>query len=110
MPSATYDHYPAPFPADAPVVDLPKLSLSKILQADEETAEALFQVCCNEGFFYIDLTEDPLGQKFLAEGQELHHVGKESFENNSLDVKKAFKHIPEYGHIDSGQVHHSHPR
>ena len=102
MPSATYDHYPAPFPDDAPVVDLTKLSLTKILQADEETAETLFQVCINEGFFYIDLTSEPLGLKFLEEGQQLHHVGKESFENNSLEDKKAFKHIPEYGHIDSG--------
>lgn len=68
MPSASYDYYPAPFPHDVPVVDLPKLSLESILQGDEDTAETLYQVCTNEGFYYIDLTTHPLGLKFLEEG------------------------------------------
>jgi hypothetical protein len=73
------------------------------LDGDEKEAQKLFHVCSNEGFFYLDLTTEPRGEKFLSEAQELHHVAKEVFKNVSTDEKLAFKTPdPTTGHLDTG--------
>lgn len=99
----TYDeYYTSSFPKDAPTIQLSKISVIKLLEGDEIEAENLFRVCSNEGFFYLDLTTEPRGKKFLSEAQELHDVAKKMFQI-SMDEKLAFK-VPDptIGHLDTG--------
>lgn len=105
-PIATADleeYYPVPFPKDAPTIPLEKISVKKLLDGDEDTAQAVFRVCSHEGFFYLDLTTDPRGQKFLDESNQLHHVAKQVFNNVSIEDKLAYKPgDPMKEHLDWG--------
>lgn len=101
--------YPAPFPADVPTISLARISLAKLLEGDEDEAQLLFDVCTHEGFFYLDLTTDPKGSKFLDKAQQLHQVGKEVFNNVPVVEKTSFKPTDSIGHLDSGYVtYHRH--
>ena len=96
--------YPAPFPDDdVPTVILRKLSVKKLLDGDDETAKELFEACTTEGFFYLDLTTDSRGQKFLVESEQLHEVAKEVFNNVSMEEKLAYEPgDPMKEHLDWG--------
>ncbi|PQE23088.1 2OG-Fe(II) oxygenase family protein [Rutstroemia sp. NJR-2017a WRK4] len=105
MPSAIdshEDYYPVPFPNDVPTIPLAKISISNLLSGNEEEANTLFRVCTNEGFFYLDLTAEPRGQKFSNEAQKLHHVAKDVFQNVSIDEKLSFKPFDGAAHLDTG--------
>lgn len=98
-----HEYYPSPFPKDVPTINLEKLSAQKLLDGDEETAQTLFRVCCNEGFFYLDLTTAARGQQFLEEANRLHHVAKDVFNDVPMDQKLAFKTgNPLTDHLDTG--------
>ena len=105
-PIATADldeYYPAPFPKEVPTIPLAKISVEKLLNGDEQAAQTLFHVCCNEGFFYLDLTTAPQGQQFLDESNQLHKVAREVFEKVSMEEKLAYKPgDPFKEHLDYG--------
>lgn len=96
------EYYPTPFPPDVPTISLAKISLEKLLRADEDEAQLLFDVCTHEGFFYLDLTTTSEGLKFLDESQQLHQFGKYIFNHVSIDDKRSFKPTDAIGHLDSG--------
>jgi hypothetical protein len=105
MPSAIdnyEEYYPVAFPDDVPTIPLAKISIAKLLSDDEEEASTLFRVCSNEGFFYLDLTTEPRGQKFSNEAQKLHHLAKDVFQNVSIDEKLLFIPTDATGHLDTG--------
>jgi hypothetical protein len=105
MPSAIgnyEEYYPVPFPKNVPTIPLAKISIAKLLHGDVEEANTLFRVCSNEGFFYLDLTTEPRGQKFSNEAQELHHIAKDVFQNISIDEKQSFEPADASGHLDTG--------
>lgn len=107
-PIATADleeYYPRPFPKEVPTIQLEKLSIAKLLNGDEQAAQTLFRVCCNEGFFYLDLTTDPQGQEFLDESNKLHQVAKNIFNNVSMEKKLDYKTgDPFKEHLDYGYM------
>lgn len=76
MPEATvFNKYP-PFPADAPVVDLVCVSLSKLFAADGSESKQLFQACQNTGFFLLDLTNAPQGEALLQHVEKLFNLNE----------------------------------
>ncbi|KAH0548670.1 hypothetical protein GP486_007786 [Trichoglossum hirsutum] len=93
---------PTPFPASLPTISLKKISLSKLLNDDEAESRRMFDVCTNEGFFYLDLTGEPKGQKFL---RELHDVRQEAegiFTGTTMEVWNTWEARKGEGHVSSG--------
>ena len=97
------EYYPAPFPKEVPTIQLAKLSVEELLNRDEQAAQTLFRVCCNEGFFYLNLTTHPKGQQFLDESNQLHQVAKDVFNKVPMEEKLAYKSGDPYKeHLDYG--------
>lgn len=100
------DYFPEPFPEGLPVVHLERISLAKLMDDDEKESERLFDICCNEGFCYVDLTSHPQGIKLTEEADSIHQVGKEIFATTSMMDKNTFKERPEdVGVFDTGYNH-----
>lgn len=75
MPSATLPD----FPSGLHETHLHRLPLSKILAKDPTTESQLFEICKDQGFFYLDLTETPRGEALLAAADHLQDVSGEAF-------------------------------
>lgn len=99
--------YP-PFPKGLPTIALPKISLEKLLNNDEDEARILFDICTRTGFFYLDLTDHPKGRKLWESACLAAQVGQNVMSNLSMEEKDAFKKRPEIGILDRGSV--SRPR
>src|SRR5882757_3238417 len=96
------DNYiPAPFPTNAPIIELERISLAKLADQDEVESARLFDVCTNLGFCYLDLTTHEKGQELVSDAHALHDVAKSAFVDTPLEVKKEFK-TRSAGRLDTG--------
>ena len=92
--SSAYPNIP-PFPNNVPTAPLLRLNFSA-LQISEPERNAFFQACKDLGFFYLDLRGDELGEKLLAESEQLFGVGEKLFQEgagvlNGYDYSKGTK-------------------
>jgi len=71
MPSL-YEPFPGlpPFPDTVPTAPLLKISLAKLLRHDKEEEQRLWEVCCDLGFFYLDLRSDGPATNGHTDGTE----------------------------------------
>jgi hypothetical protein len=89
MPTQNYfNKYPA-FPSDVPTAQLPRLSLSKLLDYDNAESDALFKACRSMGFFLLDFQGCTEGEMFLQRAERMFDLNEEV---NALDVDKLMKH------------------
>lgn len=75
------------FPADIPVADIPRLSLAKLLADDARESDALFNASKEHGFFLLDLSDAPEGQKVLADVDNAFSIGRVYF-NRPFEEKQ----------------------
>jgi hypothetical protein len=92
MPTQTYfNKYPA-FPSDVPTAQLPRLSLSKLLNHDlshgKAESDALFKACRTMGFFLLDFTGCPEGESFLEKAETMFDLNQEV---NDMEVDELMK-------------------
>lgn len=66
-----------PFPTDVPTAPLLQLDLHKLLTRDPREVRRFIRACEDLGFFYLDLTGDPLGKSILKDADALFGVGEE---------------------------------
>jgi hypothetical protein len=100
------EYYPAPFPSEGlQTFELQRISLAKLLDGDYEEGKRVFNICSNEGFFYLDLTTHPKGIELLEYAHRMHHMGRDAMTNTSLSEKREFPIRPAYiGLLDTGYV------
>ena len=98
----TEEFYPVPFPEGLPTIELPEVSLEKILADVEAECQKMYGICTDGGFFHLNMMDHPKGVKFLDDAHELHRMGKEYLTTNSVEVKKQFKTRENVTHLDSG--------
>lgn len=70
-----FDACPA-FPQDVPIADLPKISLHKLTAGDQAEASRVFHACRAKGFFFLDLQNDPAGDKLQQDFEKLFAITK----------------------------------
>ncbi|KAF5637865.1 gibberellin 2-beta-dioxygenase 8 [Fusarium sp. NRRL 52700] len=75
-----------PFPNDMPTVPIARISYSKLKCYDENEMGKVLKACQSDGFFYLDLTDDPAGQCLLHDTEDILAVAKRAL-NIPLDKK-----------------------
>jgi len=93
---------PIPFPDGLPCIELPRISLAKLLEGDEAEARQIFDICVSTGFFYLDLTDHPRGQALWKEGCEACRVGMKVLPSLSVEEKVKYKARDRPGVFDTG--------
>lgn len=90
----TPDDYP-PFPdsAEFPTFELETISLSKLLQDDQDEQQRVFEACKTRGFFYLDLANCESGETIRHGADDICRVA-ERFFSQPLDDKSRFKIAP----------------
>lgn len=68
-----------PFPSDIPTAPLLRLSLASLHSSPEES-DRFFTASKELGFFYLDLRNDPLGEKLLAESSQFFDLAPEFYD------------------------------
>lgn len=79
--------YPG-FPSDVPTALLSKLRLQKLISADEEESQKLFESCRNSGFFLLDLQGSSEGERMLRDVGEMFKLAVPLF---ALDTDTKMK-------------------
>ena len=88
MPRAKlFDNLP-PFPEDVLVADLPRISLSKLLEHDAHESEELFRACKEVGFFLLDLTESNVGETVLDDAEKAFDLEERIFALSQEELEK----------------------
>lgn len=91
-----------PLPKGLPTIELPKISLNKLLNDDEAEAQTVFDICTRTGFFYLDLMDHPKGRKLWESACLVRQIGQDVMSNLSMEEKDSFKKRPEVGILDRG--------
>lgn len=78
------------------------MSLKSLLENNEEESRKVFDISIKTGFFYLNLTDHPIGQKLLQEGNEVCRVGQQVLPNLSMEEKLAYKARDRSGVFDMG--------
>lgn len=91
-----------PLPKELPSIDLPKISIAKLLEGDHEEAKTVFDICSRTGFFYLDLMDHPLGRKLWENACIARNVGQEGMSRLPMEDKDRFLRRPEVGILDRG--------
>ncbi|KAH8807355.1 hypothetical protein F5884DRAFT_674824 [Xylogone sp. PMI_703] len=79
MAPLTSHHLLPPFAADVKTAPLVSISFDKLESGDKETSDAFFKACKELGFFYLDLFGSELGEKIIAEAEQLNNLQNEFF-------------------------------
>ena len=91
-----------PFPEGYPTIDLPQISLRKLLENDKSEFESVWNICKSIGFFYLDLTDHPQGVKLWNDGVDVCGVGQETLAKLSMKEKVSYKARDKVGVFDMG--------
>lgn len=89
-----HEFYPVPFPDNVPVVELEKISLSKILNGVRSDYGRLFKTCTEVGFFYLDMLDHPAGRQ----------LGQDRLASTPMEQICQFKPRPDIRVFDFGRV------
>lgn len=88
MPRASHFNQHPPFPEDVVSADLPRLSLTKLLQNDALESEQLFRACRETGFFLLDLTGSGAGENMLDDAEKVFDLSRTIFGLESEELEK----------------------
>lgn len=92
----------APFPEGFQCIDLPRISLDKLLNDDDEEAQKIFDICTTTGFFYLDLNDHPKGEKLWNDGCEACRIGLKALPVMSMEEKLSYRAREKIGVFDMG--------
>ena len=93
---------PPPFPQHLPTIDLPQISLSKLLNGDQNEAHRVFHICTETGFFYLNMLDHPKGVGLYERACRVLQVGREVMPNLTVDEKRSYKKRLRVGVLDMG--------
>lgn len=93
-----------PFPDGYPTIELPQISLRKLLEGEDEEIETIWSICKSTGFFYLNLTDHPQGIKFWNDGVDTCEVGQDTLAKLPMEEKLAYKARDRVGVFDMGYV------
>ena len=82
-----FQQYPS-FPEDINCLEIPKISLEKLLSGDQTQADELFHICCDVGFFLLDLKGEENGHSLLQDIESCFGLTKDVFD---LEVEEKTK-------------------
>ena len=91
-----------PFPEGFPVIELPRISLRKILENDEVEVERIWSICKETGFFYLNLVDHPQGLKLWNDGVDVCKIGQAILPSLSMEEKLSYKARDRPGVFDMG--------
>lgn len=91
-----------PFPDGYPVIELPKISLKKLLEHDQDEIRNIWNICKTTGFFYLNLNDHPKGIKLWNDGVDACWVGQATLPKLSMEEKLAYKARERLGVFDMG--------
>ncbi|KAI1035507.1 hypothetical protein LB504_006068 [Fusarium proliferatum] len=80
------DNIIPPFPDDVPTVPIARISYSKLKCSDENEMIKVLNASQSDGFFYLDLTDEPVGQSLLNYTEDVLTISKRAL-NIPLDQK-----------------------
>ncbi|RSL67355.1 hypothetical protein CEP53_003006 [Fusarium sp. AF-6] len=69
-----------PFPDDVPTVPIARISYAKLASSDKAEIEKTLKAVQSDGFFYLDLTDHPVGQILLDEAERVATFSKDAFD------------------------------
>jgi isopenicillin N synthase-like dioxygenase len=75
-----------PFPDDVPTVPIARISYSKLKSFDQDEMIKVLEASQSDGFFYLDLTDDPTGKALLNDTEDVLAISKRAL-NIPLDQK-----------------------
>lgn len=75
----TPELYP-PFPDDIPTLDIPTITLSKLLEDDAAEQDRVFSACVGRGFFYLELGGCEAGSTILSGAEQIARLGSRVFQ------------------------------
>ncbi|KAH7259041.1 uncharacterized protein BKA55DRAFT_561966 [Fusarium redolens] len=75
-----------PFPDDVPTVPIARISYSKLKNFDQDEMIKVLEASQSDGFFYLDLTDDPTGKALLNDTEDVLAISKRAL-NIPLDQK-----------------------
>jgi isopenicillin N synthase-like dioxygenase len=78
-----------PWPSDVPTLELPRVSLQELRAHDPHEEAQLFNSCRQLGFFLLDLSNDDVGNKLMAEISEVLQITREFYAQTD-DAKLAY--------------------
>jgi len=93
---------PAPFPEGFQYIDLPHISLDKLLNDDDEEEQKIFEICTTTGFFYLDLNDHPKGEELWNNGCEACRIGQQTLPAMPMEEKLSYKAREKIGVFDMG--------
>ncbi|KAI9682786.1 MAG: hypothetical protein M1822_006276 [Bathelium mastoideum] len=83
-----------------PTIELPKVSLAKLLNDDELEAQTVFDICCRTGFFYLNLMDHAKGEQLWESACLARQIGQNVMSNLSTEEKNKF--VKRSGTLDRG--------
>lgn len=102
MESDLSDLFPAPFPDNVPTIELPKISLNKLLNEDPGELEKIFKICTRTGFFYLNMMDHPKGKKMYEDACLCCRIGMETLPNLPMEEKNKYPIRDRHGVFDRG--------
>ena len=93
MPTASIFEAHPPFPADVPILELPRISFQKLLSGDSAESEELFKTAKETGFFLLDLRGTAEGDGLLENAEGVLELDKR-FGDLDVEAKEGFKANP----------------
>jgi isopenicillin N synthase-like dioxygenase len=106
MAQATLDAFP-PFPNDLHTAPIAQISSKKLLAKDKEERGRVLEACQTFGFFYLDLTDSPEGERLIDEAEGLLNLAKKSFSARDPEEQKKWhleKGVSMFGYKAAGTV------
>ena len=84
--------YP-PFPEDVPTIEIPKVSLQKLLAEDSPTSAQLFEASKTYGFFHLDLNDSIQGNEYLEDVEDMFELDRR-LHDLDVDEKMSWEYNP----------------
>jgi hypothetical protein len=69
-----------PFPENVPMAPLLSISLSKLIQGDQDETDKLWEACCELGFFYLDLRDGSTSPNNYPKPSSVNDLAEKHFE------------------------------
>ena len=88
MPRASHFNQHPAFPEDVALADLPRLSLTKLLENDAFESNQLFRACKETGFFLLDLTGSGAGETMLDDAEKVFDLSRMIFGLESEELER----------------------
>jgi hypothetical protein len=96
------DFKAVPLPQGLPTIDLPKISIAKLLDGDAEEAKRVYDISTRTGFFYLNLMDHPTGRKLWENACIARNIGQKLMSTLTMEEKDSFLRRPEVGILDRG--------